>query len=245
VIPLADSNGVMAVVWTTDKGDHASGLTKGDRTFDRDAGLTQVDPSGKSGKKIFDKGTAVDAGSDGIVAWGRWIDGESKVNGASGTGKGKNDGKGKLATLHYVTFAGEPSLPVVGNFGAFASTAPTVTAAGAVVATGALNAATGTVNIVFLNSLGGGQATYNLAVPVAGQTFTLSGVATQVSSFGFTGISAITSTGSGCAGGCVGTLGDGASVKGLVGGTGNSRVGVTYGFDSRIGNIAGAIVLKP
>ena len=80
--------------------------------------------------------------------------------------------------------------------------------------------------------------------PVAGQTFSLTGQAAQISTFGFAGVSDIRSTGTGCNGGCAGSLGNNISVRGLVGGSASNRVGVTYGFDSRIGNVSGVIVFR-
>lgn len=245
-VPLPNGVGTVALVWTNDKGDPGSGLTTGERTFAPNTGLTDLDEAGAKGKKILDKGVPVDPGADGKVAWGRWTGGESKVNDGNDDDKGKDKGKGKgkIATLHYVAFVGQPSLPAFGSYGSFASTAPTVTSDGKLVAVGVINSATGRVNLA-LTRLFGGTATYQLNVPVSGQTFSLSGIATQLGSFGFEGVSLITSTGNGCNGGCKGTLGDGVSVRGLLGGTGNSRLGVTYGFDSRLGNVTGVIVFKP
>lgn len=236
-MPLPNGAGNVALVWMTDKGEPGSGLTSGERMFAPNSGLTDLDESSK-GKKILDKGVPVDPSADGTVAWGRWTGGESKVKDANG------NGQGKVATLHYVAFVGQPSLPAIGSFSAFAATAPTVTSDGKLVATGVINTAGGRVNLA-LTRLLGGTATYLLSVPVAGQTFSLSGEATQVGSFGFAGASLITSTGNGCNGGCTGTLGNGISVRGLLGGTGNNRLGVTYGFDSRLGNVTGVIVFKP
>ena len=238
-VPLPNGDGSVGLVWRTDKGEAGSGLSEGTRKFDKNGGLENLDALvRKSGRKILEHGKTVDAGADGIVAWGRWIDGESKVNDASGSGKGK------IATLHYFAFAGQPSLPLLGSFSAFASTAPTVTSGANVVAVGNLNAAGGTVSVAFPNA-SGGLATYSLVVPVGGQSFSLTGQANQVSTFGFAGVSDIRSSGSGCNGGCNGSLGNNISVLGLVGGVAGNRIGVTYGFDSRIGNVSGVIVFKP
>ncbi len=215
-----------------------SGLSTGSRKFDTNNGLQELDDvAGKGGKKIFQKGVTVDPASDGIVAWGRWIGGDSKVNDASG------NGKGKIATLHYVALTGQPSVPVMGLFSSFASTAPTVTSGGNVNTVGNLNAAGGTVNVSFPGATGG-TATYSLLVPIAGQSFSLTGSANQISTFGFAGVSDIRSTGSGCNGGCTGSLGNNISVQGLVGGSASNRIGLTYGFDSQIGNVSGVIVFK-
>ena len=219
------------------KGELGSGLTAGTRSFDEDGGLEKLDALGK-GKKLFDKGVTVDPSADGIVAWGRWTDGESKVKDAAGAGSGKT------VTLHYFAFAAQPLLSsVTGTFASFASTAPTVASGGKMVAAGELNSARGTVSFAFLTA-SGGSAMYSLVVPAAGQTFSLTGTAAQVSTFGFSGVSLIGSTGTGCDGGCNGTLGNNVSVIGLVGGAAGNRAGLAYGFDSRIGNVSGVIVFK-
>ena len=236
-IPLANGDGAIGVVWTTDKGESGSGLTAGTRTFNPSGGLVELSAAGK-GKKLFEKGVTVDPGADGIVAWGRWTNGESKVKDAAGKGDGRT------TSLHYVAFAGQPLLPVVvGSFSSFASTAPTVSKGGQLVAVGEVNSARGSVSVALL-SLVGGSANYSLVVPVAGQTFSLVGQATQVSTFGFSGVSDIRSTGTGCDGGCTGSLGNNVSVIGLVGGAAGNRAGINYGFDSRIGNVSGVIVFK-
>lgn len=236
MVPLSNGAGAVGLVWTSDKGDLGSGLTAGTRTFDRDGGLTELDAVG-NGKKLFEKGKTVDPGADGIVAWGRWTDGESKVKNAAG----KADGK--ITVLHYFAFAGQPSLPLVGSFNAFASTAPTLTAGGKMVAAGQVNSASGSLNVAFLTATGG-SAAYSLMVPVAGQIFSLNGQASQVSTFGFAGVSDIRSSGTGCDAGCPGSLGNNVSVIGLVGGAAGNRAGINYGFDSSIGNVSGVIVFK-
>jgi hypothetical protein len=234
--PLVNGNGTVGLVWSTDKGGLGSGLTQGAMSFDSAGGLEELRNSG-NGQKILDKGVTVDPGADGVVAWGRWLDGDSKVKGVSGSGKGK------LATLHYFAFLQTPTLPALGSFTSFASTAPTVVSAGQLVATGNLNSAYGSINVAFPGGFGG-IATYNLTVPVSGQTFTLAGIAGQTSNYSFSGVSAISSTGQGCSGGCSGSLGNNASVIGLIGGAQGTRAGINYWFDSRIGNISGVIVFK-
>ena len=83
-----------------------------------------------------------------------------------------------------------------------------------------------------------------LTVPVAGQTFKLTGTATQTSISTFSGISTITSTGTGCQGGCTGSLGNNVSVIGQLAGAQGTSAGVLYGFDSRLGNVSGVIVFR-
>ena len=107
----------------------------------------------------------------------------------------------------------------------------------------AANGASGTFNASLQLQLGG-KASYSLTVPVAGQTFSLVGVATQTSSSGFSGVSLISSTGAGCQGGCTGSLGNNISVIGQIAGASGTQAGVLYGFDSRIGNVSGVIIFK-
>lgn len=237
--PLPNGDGSVGLVWRTDDDEPGSGLSTGTRKFDKKGGLENLDAvAGKGGKNVLQGGVTVDPGADGIVAWGRWIKGTSNVNDASGSGMGD------IATLHYFAFVGQPSLPVMGSFTSFASTAPTVMSDGDISAVGKLNAAGGNITVNFPGA-SGGTATYNLVVPVAGQSFSLTGSANQISNFGFAGVSDIRSTGTGCDRGCTGSLGNNNSVQGLVGGSAGNRVGVTYGFDSRIGNVSGVIVFRP
>ncbi len=229
----------MGIVWTTDKGSVAAGLTAGKAVFDDRGGLTEAD-NATTGKATFEKGVATDVGADGVIAWGRWTGGQSKVK---GTGQGSGVGDGNLATMHYFATATTPVGATTGLFTSFASTSPTVESGGKLVATGTVNSATGTFYASLkLNT--GGTASYSLSVPVPGQTFSLVGVASQTSASGFSGISYITSTGSGCQGGCTGSLGNNVSVIGQIAGSQGNQAGVLYGFDSRIGNVSGVIVFK-
>lgn len=214
-------------------------MTQGTASFDRTGGLLALD-NASSGKPIMEKGAPVDAESNGVLAWGRWTEGKSKVKGTNGS---NGVGDGNLATLHYFAMTATPSSPVVGIFSSFASTAPTVQSGGKLVALGSVNGASGSFTAA-LQLLLGGTASYSLTVPVAGQTFSLVGVATQTSASGFSGVSLISSTGSGCNGGCTGSLGNNVSVIGQIAGAQGTQAGVAYGFDSRIGNVSGVIVFK-
>jgi hypothetical protein len=230
----------MGVVWATVKGDVGAGLTAGKAIFDSKGGLSEAD-NATTGKSTFEKGVATDVGADGTIAWGRWTGGQSKVK---GTGKSNGVGDGNLATMHYFAVESTPVGATVGQFTSFASTSPTVQSGGTLVATGVVNSATGTF-YASLKLQTGGTAAYSLTVPVPGQTFSLIGVASQTSASGFSGVSQITSTGSGCSsGGCSGSLGNNVSVIGQIAGTQGTEAGVIYGFDSRIGNVSGVIVFK-
>lgn len=233
-------SGTIGLVWSNEKGESASVQLPATAKFNALGGLTELDDS--AGKKLLEKGTPVDIGASGAIAWGRWIGGQSKVKDTSGPGGGV--GNGNLAALHYVAVLSTPTGSTAGQFTAFASTSPTVVRAnGDLVATGTINSASGNFTAaLFLQATGG--ATYTLTVPVSGQTFTLTGTAKQTSPSSFSGVSNITSTGSGCAGGCTGSLGNNVSVIGQIAGAQGNQAGVLYGFDSRLGNVSGVIVFK-
>jgi hypothetical protein len=223
-------------VWSTDKGAVAGGLTQGTASFDAKGALVELD-NATTGKPLFENGVTTNVGADGVIAWGRWTGGQSTVKNSAGVGDGN------LSTLHYFAVESTPVGATIGQFTSFASTAPTVQSGGTLVATGTVNGATGSFTAALLLQTGG-TATYSLSVPVPGQTFSLIGVATQTSASGFSGVSLITSTGLGCLGGCTGSLGNNVSVIGQIAGKQGTEAGVTYGFDSRIGNVSGVIVFK-
>lgn len=233
--PLSPSQGNVVMVSTNKKGDTAGSATLGYRTY-ADAALTELRDKDDSGKKYLEKPSLAETHSDGIVAWGRWTDGKRNID---------DNAKGDVNALHYFTFAGSPTLPILKSFSAFGSTATTViSSTGVLGAVGAENAAGGSLQVTF-PSIAGGYATYNLTVPIAGQTFSLAGTALQTGTYGFAGPALINSTGNGCTNGCAGALGAGNAVRGMVGGTGSSRAGLVYGFTSNMGQVTGAMVFKP
>jgi hypothetical protein len=244
--PLPAGPGTVMAVSSDRDGSTQAVSVSGYRTYTGSA-LAEVRERNGAGKKLLHAGTPVQAHSDGNVAWGRWTDGRYN------TGPDRDDddddgpggGKGHTRALHYFTFAGTPTLPVLRAYDAFASTAPTVTSArGQLVATGSENAATGSLRVTFPGPVGG-FATFSLSVPVADQTFSLSGTAAQTGSFGFAGSATISSTGNGCSARCTGALGNGAAVRGMVGGANSARAGLLYGFNSGLGTVTGAVVFKP
>ncbi|KQP15082.1 hypothetical protein ASF43_13685 [Pseudorhodoferax sp. Leaf267] len=240
--PLPSSAGTVMAVSSDRDGSTQVVSATGQRTFDGTA-LTEVRERAGSGKKLLKDGAAVQTHSDGRIAWGRWTDGKHDVKGSEDDDD--EGGKGRARALHYFTFAGTPSLPVLKNFQSFASTATTITSRqGQVLVTGAENAASGSLRVTFPGPIGG-FATFNLTVPVPDQTYTLTGTAAQTGSFGFAGGALITSTGAGCAATCTGALGNGVAVRGMVGDTGSARAGLLYGFRNNLGVVSGAIVFKP
>ena len=233
--PALPADGVTGVVWSTKKGEPDAGLMAATAKFDARKGLVELeDPSSKT---LFEKGVPTDAGSDGVIAWGRWTDGKSKVRGDDG------DAKGDIAALHYFTASATPGGATSGRFTSIASTSPTVVSNGKLVSTGSVNSASGSFTATLVLNLSG-SASYTLTVPVPGQTFSLVGEAKQTSPSTFAGVSVIKSTGTACAGGCTGSLGGNISVIGQIAGASGTHAGVLYGFDSRLGNVSGVVIFK-
>lgn len=178
-----------------------------------------------------------DFGSDGIIAWGRWNGGNTTYGG---------EPTGSIQHLTYIVGNTGAAVPIVGTYTVFGSTAPVaINSAGGVSSIGASNSVTGNMQINFPGATGG-SLTYNLYVPIAGQTFNVAGNANQLLGTGFVGTSStIGSTGGGCTNGCTGALPNSDALQGGVVGSGNSRVGATYGFNSTIGIVTGAVVFRP
>jgi FecR protein len=235
VIPLASNSGGLLVAFSTGNGFNA-GLPSGTLAFDA-AGrlLSYTDCCGSSGYNTTAANVA-EFNADGIIAWGRWSAGNQTLYNNI-----------PLNQLTYVAGAPGAAVPISGSFTVFGSTAPTAINAntGAVVATGASNSVTGNMSINFPGATGG-SLTYNLAVPISGQTFNINGTAGQFSTTGFLGTgSSISSTGGGCANTCAGAIPYGDAIQGAVFGSGNTRIGAQYGFTSGIGTVSGAVVLRP
>ncbi len=235
VIPIAGGSGSVSLTWNVASSSGFWGATfgVGNLTFNTAGAMTGFG----TGPDMI-AGTIAESNADGIIAWGRWTSGTSNLSPS-----------GAITSLQYIAFNSTqtPSVPVVHTYAAFASTAPVLTSSanGAVLATGLSNSVTGTVAVNFTGGSGGTVA-YNLQVPIAGQTFTLNGLAGQFSGTGFLGTSStITSTGSGCSSTCTGSVPFADAFQGSLAGTGNTRVGGTYGFNTSLGGVvSGAVVFK-
>jgi hypothetical protein len=237
IIPLASNSGGLLVAFSTGSGFNA-GVIGGTLAFDA-AGrlLSHVDCCGGSGYNTTAANVA-EFNADGIIAWGRWSAGNQTLY----------SNNIPLNQFTYVAGAPGAAVPISGSFAVFGSTAPIAVDAstGAVIATGASNSVTGNMTINFPGATGG-SLTYNLAVPMSGQTFNITGTAGQYSTTGFLGTgSTINSTGSACSAvACAGAIPYGDAIQGAVFGSGNTRVGAQYGFTSGIGTVSGAVVLRP
>lgn len=230
-----DGTGGINMVWSTTAGGFSGGAFTGDKKFENNGALKEFKLPGSGGYKM-DKGTQAELGYDAVVTWGRWTDGKSQMATANGN----------VQSMHYFAFtSGAPTIPIVKAFTVFASTAPTLVSAGILVSNGTPNSVTGSLNVNFTGNTGG-SATYNFAVPVNGVTYNMTGTATQSAVYGFVGNGVVTSSllGLGCLISCSGALPGGNSIQGAIGGAGNTRAGIDYGFNALTGKVSGVVVLK-
>jgi hypothetical protein len=230
--PLPPGSGTLVPVYAYSSGSTGGGVVGGSVSYGSVGELRSYTDccSGPS----FSSGTVAESGADGVIAWGRWSAG---LYGGS-----------PLTAMHYIagSASAAATVPIVRAYSSFASTAPTlVSTSGVVLATGTTNSVTGSLNVNFTGSTGG-TLTYSLSVPIAGQTFSVNGSASQYSTTAFLGASStITSTGSGCSSTCSGIVPYADAFQGIFTGSGGSRAGGTYAFSTSLGgNVSGAIVFK-
>jgi hypothetical protein len=231
LIPLANGGGGFATASVTTGGSFSAGLLGGTMTFAGGALTQSIDCCTPANN--YTGGVSSEFGADGIIAWGRWT-----------SGVGQNGQP--LATMNYVAVLAANNVTagsIVRGYAAFASTAPTVTSGGSIVATGTPNTVSGSLTVNFANLTGGGSLSYALSIPVASQTFSIVGNAAQYSGTGFLGTSStITSTGAGCTPSCTGSIPYGDAIQGVFTGASAQRAGANYGFSSQLGKVSGAVV---
>jgi len=178
--------------------------------------LTQFDQSLTALTTYKLGGTVADSGTDGILSWGRWTNGDVLLNGSPFITLTTNEG------LHYVTGTPSPvaSMPGTGNFtyNLIGATSPTFSNGAS--APGVLNSAS--LNGNFSTSV----LTINLSATAAGTTFTGSGTSTTFTStfptFNITGNATSVGGTAGCSGSCF------LSVQGFFAGAGATRAGIEY-----------------
>jgi hypothetical protein len=231
-VPIPSGSGTLGAVNAGPALGFQGGLLGGTLTFDGAGALTGFTDccSGPN----FASPTVAEFNADGVIAWGRW---------SAGTRSGS-----PLVLLTYYAFrsTNPATIPITGTYNVFASTAPVkLTPSGAaVLAVGTANSVTGSLTANFPGSAGG-TLTYNLTIPLGGETYSISGSASQFSTLGFLGTSSsITSTAGDCTP-CTGNIPFGNAIQGGFTGTGNTRAGATYGFDATNSKITGTVVLKP
>jgi hypothetical protein len=189
----------------------------GDGTFNASGQLTQMVFGGRVAETYtqLSGGTQVDFGTDGILAWGRWIGPASVPQTSSG-----NEDYQSNEGLHYVVGMPTPTMPSVGTatYTLIGATQPTYL--NSQLAPGSL---TGDLSVNFGQSTVGMNLTVSM---VDGKAYRLDGVA-SIAGSGFSGsfttnqgVSGLNS--SSCFSGCD------ALVKGFFSGTTAERAGLAY-----------------
>jgi hypothetical protein len=238
-VPLTNPGQGLLVTYSNSNTTFNAGVIGGMLTYDTQGRmLTFIDGFSTDGY-ANPGGNFSDFGSDGIIAWGRW-------NGGTTTTGNPATPVGSLSHLTYVTGNAGAAVPIVGTYSVFGSTSPLVIdgSNGGVLQVGTPNSVTGNMNVNFTGN-SGGTLSYNLNIPVAGQTFIMNGNANQYSTVSFLGAnSSISSSGSACSNGCSGIIPYGDAIQGAFFGAGNTRAGAQYGFSSGIGKITGAVVFQ-
>jgi hypothetical protein len=170
------------------------------------------------GETLTLNGTHAEFGTDGILAWGRWIgtvQGKMNIDGLLTVNETYDENQG----LHYVIGLPTPVMPTIGSatYSLVGATSPTNVAGG--VAPGTLNASTSNLSVNFATQ----TIVANLDVTIAGNGYNVNGRTTysgsQFSIFSPT----VTGTGgSACSSGCS------AQVSGFFAGASAQRAGVGY-----------------
>lgn len=243
VVPLLSGSGPAAVTAIGDNGSFLGGLLGGALTFDGAGALTAYQ-DGVLPANTFSAPTVHHFDADGLIAWGLWTAGTAGGGYASGLGTSAMDALSYAASLSATATSSGTLANLNGTYEVYGSTPP-IALSGGVATLGSADSVSGSFNVDFSgNSVG-----YSLAVPLAGQTFTLAGTATFVNGgpgdTRFLGGGSITSNGSGCNGGCSGVVPFGPDLQGFVTGLSGERIGANYGFTSDIGKVTGAVVAKP
>jgi len=242
-VPLANGPGIAAITaFAVISPSFLGILLGGNLTFDgSSAALLQYVDSSLPGN-TFISPSVLESHADGIVAWGLW-------NGGTATGGYASQIGSNIAALAYVVSLNSAATPGVllnnlrDTFSVVASTSPIAVSGGAIVARGAPNTVSGTLNVDFPAS----SATYTLQIPLAGQTFSIAGSARRLGTGGaFLGNSStITSSAGRCGSGCVGAVPLGDAIQGFITGPNAERAAATYGFVSLLGKVTGGVVYHP
>jgi hypothetical protein len=178
-------------------------------------------------------GSHAEFGSDGILAWGRWIGPVTITGSEAGTvNYGPNEG------LHYVVGMPTPVLPTTGSatYSLLGATSPTVVGGATppgTVTSGALSVTWGTARYTL--------ALQNFGVAMPGASYRLDGSTTVFSSGSLWSINPrVTPTGgSACSSGCS------ASANGFFAGANAERAGMSYHINDFAGKqVLGAAAFK-
>jgi hypothetical protein len=177
-------------------------------TFDSSGQLTSL--SGSAGTWTLVSGSSADFGSDGILAWGRWV-GTADLPEASNVVYDANKG------FHYVVGIPTPTMPTVGTARYTLAGATSPTYLDGRVTPGTL---TGNLTVNFATPAVGVSLTASMQ---DGVTYSIGGsAAISGSTFSGSTLSNLTTSGSGCFSSCS------ASVQGFFAGTSAERAGLAY-----------------
>ena len=191
-------------------------------------------PGGSGASELTQSGSQVDSGTDGLLAWGRWI-GDIAVRGVRGPSASGTVLTGPNQGLHYVAGIPTPtaSMPAGGSFtyNVIGATSPTF-ASGAI-APGHLNSATLTASFATL------AARIDLSLSAGGEIYAGSATGRVFgNSFGGSGLTVTSSGGVGCAPTCF------LSVSGFFAGPGATHAGLEYLIATTLGSLGGAAALQ-
>ncbi|MGA7983608.1 MAG: FecR family protein [Burkholderiales bacterium] len=242
VIPLQSGSGYAAATAFDASGygysPYVFAYTPSDAVFNAAGQLIDVTMGSYDHYTLGPGGQNVDFGTDGILAWGRWIgpvSGDYDCDGACGFSANYDANTG----LHYVIGMPTPAMPTTGSaiFTLLGATSPTYTDGRSAPGTFA-----GSLEVLF----GARSPTVTMAFSVAmpdGNKYLLNGTADSYSGALFSA-SSLTVTGAGgiaCGSGCS------SNVQGFFAGTNASRAGVAYQINDYYpagANIVGAAAFK-
>jgi hypothetical protein len=192
---------------------------------------------GSAGQVTITQGAPVGMLTDGIIGWGRWIDGTFSDD--CGTSCPFDDA-GNMQHVHYVV--GMPTPLADMNALQIANTTATYTLMGYTYPTAwdgsAFTFGTQPITGSLTADFGSGNVSGSLGVPMGSNVYS-SSWSGSISGSGFTGSGGVTSTGSDCSCSC------GSSIDGFFAGANAARAGLAYEFSGTdYGDIHGAAVFK-
>jgi hypothetical protein len=226
-VALADSSGTTDFIANTSVTFNASGQLVS--FVDAESGTNGI------GSATFDTAQGTQsaaipvAGNDGIIGWGRWIDGTTDGDGQySGWTLGAEGGG-----LHFVSGVPTPvadmqalqTANVTATYSLLGATHPDGWIGQGNVTSGSLTA-----------RFGSGQVDVHLGINAAGDDFALAATNLPISGSSFGGSDFYTTSASTCSGGCFST------VQGFFSGANAARAGMSYNIDE--GGLQGAAAFK-
>ncbi|MGE3425075.1 MAG: hypothetical protein AB7N24_23750, partial [Dehalococcoidia bacterium] len=215
---LVSGSGFTAVMFFSESGSPRSDFHSDASTSFNSAGAMTGSSAGFTFYNLMPGGSHAEFGTDGVLAWGRWI---GPVFGDSCGECTVNDNYTSNQGFHYVVGMPTPSMPTTGSatYGLIGATSPTL-----VSGTETPGTFSGTLTVNF--DIGNPTVGMNLRVAVGSLGYAISGNApisgnTFSNSF-FQGEGLSATTGASCTSGCE------ASVQGFFAGSSAERAGLGY-----------------